>query len=276
MTIRFLAAVALAAGPLTAPAAQAAEAPASVEASLSIGGVSTRLDHVLVIRQAGDDGVEDGPTLRIFLSDGPIPQVAASAPTSGAAKAYAQDHKVTGVVILADIDGRKLGGQAEVLNSPGLAEGSFATASNTEAFSRLSLFGGRLVGQASFGETDVKLQARFDAPISENPITSDLTGAAALPAPPTQAMLACTRALHSGDMAELARLYTAERMKGMAAFRAQVGEQSFHEQMKGAPRAEAVAQELKRTVVRGPNAAVMLTDGTLAELVLQDGQWKCN
>lgn len=275
MIRRSIALAALAAWVLAPPAALAQPA-ARVEASLTFQGITTRFDHVLVVRQGNEEGMTDAPELRIFLSDQEIPRTVAGAATTLSAKQYAAEAKFNAVVIIADPAGAKLSGQASILNAPAMADGRFATGSSSNAFSRLSVSSGRASGKATFDSDDLKISAVFDAPVLENPVTADLKGAAALASAPAQAVLACTRVMHTRDLAAMAKVNTAARTRGLAEFQAQAGDQAFWAALKGEPDADAVAKTVQRVIVRGPNASVLLGEGTVAELVLENDGWKCD
>jgi hypothetical protein len=254
----------------------AAETVSHVEASLTFGGATVKLDHVLIVRQGNEEGMGDGPELRIFLSDREIPPAQAGAATTSGAKQYLHSGKFNGVLIVADPQGAKPSGEVTLLNAPGFEEGHFATSTSTDAFSKLAVAGGRASGIVTFASDDLKVAATFDAPVMDNPVTSDLKGASALASAPAQAMLACTRALHLGDMAAMSKVYTPARIEALNAYKAQAGEAAFREALKSDPDAAAVARTLKRVIVRGPNASVMLSDGTVAEMVLETDGWRCD
>lgn len=276
MIVSPLVLAALLAGLLTSGPA-AADPGAHVEASLAFrDGAKVKLDHILIVRQGNEEGMGEGPELRIFLSDQPIlPTIAGAATTSGV-KQFLASGKFNGVELIADPEGHKSGGQAQVLNAPGLAPGQFATASNTDAFSKLTVAGGRASGTANFDNDDLKVTASFDAPVMDNPVTADLKGAAVLASAPAQAMLACTRAMRGGDLAAMAKFNTAARMRGLTDFKAQAGDAAFREALKGAPDPAAVAKTLTRVIVRGPNASVLTSDGIVAGMVLEADGWKCD
>ena len=259
-----------------APCAVVARADARVEASLTYQGAVVKLDHVLVVRHGNEENRPDERELRIFLSDRDIPLTVAAAATTLTAQAYVRRANFSGVVIVADPAGQKLGAVTYVLHAPGIPAGTSVSSTNGDAFSRLRVAGDRASGAAAIDADDLKLTVAFDAPVEANPITADLKGARALASAPVQAMLACMHAIHVVDMGALAKVNTSERMQGLAEFRAQAGEQVFREALKSAPDAAAAAKTVQRVIERGPNASVVLGEGTVAELVLENGVWKCN
>jgi hypothetical protein len=251
-------------------------AAAQVDASMTYHGATVKLDHVLAVPYGDEEGLESGPQLWIFLSDREIPLNVAERATILPAKQYVLDGKFSGVVIVADPQGRKTGGEVHVLNAPGLAEGSFATASSSDLFHRLKVADGHASGDAVFEDDDIKLRATFDAPVVANPVSLNLTGAAALGSAPVKALLAYTRAMHAGDAAGMARFATAAQIQGLKGVRAQMGEKTYAEMVKSQPDADVVAKTLTRVVVRGANASVIYDHGTIASLVLESDGWKCD
>ena len=45
----------------------------SIDASLVNGGAEVKLDHVLVVQNGNEEGLEDGPHLRVYHTNGVIP-----------------------------------------------------------------------------------------------------------------------------------------------------------------------------------------------------------
>jgi hypothetical protein len=259
-----------------APVAAIATIDAQVEASLTYQGAVVKLDHVLIVRHGNEENRPDGPELRIFLSDRDIPLTVAAAANTLTAQAYARRGGFTGVVIVADPIGRTSNTVTYLLHAPGLAAGASVSSTDTDALSQFHVGADRASGAVALDSGDLKLTARFDAPVAANPITADLKGPAALASAPARALIACTAAIHSVDMDAAAKYDTAARMQDLSDFRAQAGEQAFGEALKGAPDAEGVAKTLTRVIVRGPNASAVLGEGTVAELVLEGDGWKCN
>lgn len=273
-----LLAFALLAGILFPPVASAA-GDAHVEASMTFHGATVKLDHVLIVRYGNEEEDSDGPELRIFLSDRDIPLSVAGLADPSSASDYVRQGHFSGVMITADPTGHQLKGGVQLLDAPGMAEAGIATVSTNIAYSRLQVSGARASGAAALdGDTDdgVKLTATFDAPIAINPVTADLKGAAAQASAPALAMAACSGAMHSGDAAAMAKYNTAARNKGIADMRAQASEQDLREAMAGVPTAAAVAKSVKRVVVRGQTATVLLTGGNIGHMVREADSWKCD
>lgn len=254
--------------------AAAAQDAAQLDATLRFNGATLKLTKILVVQNGNEEGLQDGPRLRIFLSDGDIPLAAAGAAGVLRAKAYAREAGINGVVILADPAGKAGGAEASLLNAPGMQPGSFASVTSTNAVTALKVTASRASGSISIDDAPVELKAKFDAPLTADPVTSDLKGKAALSSAPVQALIGFREALRKGDVAGIAKYATAARQKEISAFRARSGEAAFQEALKQAPDGASVTKTIKRLVVRGTTASVVLEGGEVAELVQEGGAWK--
>lgn len=266
-------ALVLAIAPALLGQAAMAEEAARLEATLHYDGQALPLTKMLVLQNGNEEGLEDGPRLRIYLSDGDIPLGVAGGAGTLRAKAYARDAGINGVVILADPSGKSLAGATYLLNAPGLEPGAFASSNSTDAFKELHVAASRVTGSVAADGEAFTLDASFDAPVTAYPVTSDLTGKAATDSAPVKALIAYHDALVKGDMAAMARVATAEQLKGIGEFRAQAGETAFRAAVKQQGGA-AVAKAVKRLVVRGSTASVVLKGGEVAELTLEGDGWK--
>jgi hypothetical protein len=259
--------------------ALAAVGDAQVQASMTFHGASVKLDHVRIVRYGNEEGFSREPELRIFLSDRDIPLSVAGLADMLSTSEYLRHGHFNGVMITADPAGHKLSGEVQLLNAPGMGEAGIAGLSTNLTYSQLRVSDALVSGTAALdggGDDDIKLALTFSAPIEANPVTADLKAAAAQASAPALAMVACSRAMRSGDAAELAKYDTAARNQAMVDMRAQGGEQAFREAMADVPSAESVAKSVKQVVVRGHSATVRLTDGIIANIVWEGGGWKCD
>jgi len=245
-----------------------------VEGSLAYNGATKPLDHVLIVRAGNEEGMEDGPKLRIYLSDGEIPLRFAGGATILGAKAYAQRTGIGAVVIMADPAGKDRGGQFSLLNAPGLQPGVAVSTSTTNAFSALQVTEGQASGATSLSDPPFGLKATFSAPITANPITLDLTGKAAVDSTQAKTLMGFRDALGKADLASAAKYATAAKMKGIEQARTMMGDQLFRAEVKKEMGGPPLAQTIKRVIVRGDSASVMMGRGSVAELVQEDGGWK--
>jgi len=273
MILRYLGFVAVVGGMLLTGAA-AADQPARGTATLTLTGKSVKLDRVLIVQYGDEEGMGHGPQLRIFFSDRDLPLAVTGAITQFIAKSYALQAKVNLVEVAGDPAGRDHGAQISVLNAPGLQSGDFATSTSTNAFTQLQVAGGRASGTVSLLDQRLGLSATFDAPITANPVTANLTGKAAVGSAPAKAVIAYYDAVKVGDLTALARYTTAERMQTLIQYRQQAGEKAFREAMQDQPTGAAVAASITRVVVRGAQASVVQGPKQFDELVLEGGAWK--
>jgi hypothetical protein len=251
-----------------------AQDAARVDATLRVNGETVKLTKALAIQNGNEEGLEDGPRLRIFLADGEIPLAAAGAAGLLRAKAYAREAGINGAVILVDPAGRSRGAVVSLLNAPGLEPGSFASVTSNSALGELKVTPARVSGSVAVADDPVSLNAKLDVPITADPVTTDLKGKAALGSPQVQALMAFRDALRKGDMAGVAKNATAARQAEIGAFRAKAGDAAFQEALKHAPDGASVAKTIKRMVARGTTASVVLEGGEVAELVQENGVWK--
>jgi hypothetical protein len=252
----------------------AAADSAQLDGTLTYKGVTKKLDHVLVVRAGDEEGMEDGPRLRIYLSDGEIPLRFAGGATILGAKSYAQQGGLTAVVVRADPAGKDRGGQFSLLNAPALEPGISVSVSATNAFSALQVTAGLVSGTTSVTDPPFDLKATFSASITANAITSDLSGKAAVESAPAKALVGFYDALGKADLAGAAKYATAGKIKGIEQFRTQAGEKAFCAAVKSEMNGPPLVKTIKRVIVRGDSASVMMGRGEVAELVQEDGAWK--
>ena len=251
-----------------------AQDTAQVDATLRLSGKAIKLTKALALQNGNEEGLEDGPRLRIFLSDGNIPIAIAGAAGVLRAKAYARNAGIAGVVILADPTGKSRDATVSVLNAPGQDPASFSSVTSSNAFGELKVTTARVSGSISIEGDVVELKAKLDAPISADPVTADLKGKAALGSAQAQALIAFRDALRKGDMAAVIKYATVQRQKEIAAFRTRVGDAGFKDALAHTPDGASVTKTIKRLIVRGTTASVVLENGEVTELVQDSGAWK--
>ncbi|MEP6739779.1 MAG: hypothetical protein ABJA61_05340 [Caldimonas sp.] len=262
-----------AAAALVSLAATAADDPGKVDGTLQAAGRTIRLDHVLIVYSGNEEGLDDAPRLRVYLSDAPIPLQLAGGASTLRAQAWARNAKISAVVIRADPTGKDQGGVADVLAAPGLEPGMFASLARSDGFAPLRVAGGRASGVASFGNDSTVVKAKFDAPVITVPIAQDLKDSAAADSAPAKAWLAYMAGLRKGDFKEAARHATQVRMQQLEQFRTQAGE-IFKNMAKQMPDGSALARQVRRVIVRGDLASVVLSTKEVNELVREGADWK--
>lgn len=270
MTLRFLVA-ALALG--ASLCASAADEGSRADATLEINGRAIHLTCVLVIQSGNEEGMDDAPHLLVFLSDKPIPLQVAGGASTFRAGAWARTANVTAVVLRGDPAGKSSGGSASVLAAPGLEPGSFASLSGNQAFKQLRVAAGRAAGTAVFDGSSTTIKGSFDAPITPLAITQDLKDRAAAESAPAKAYLAYMAALKKGDLKEAARYANPGRMKEIEQLRNQSA-QVFKDMTKEIPDGATLAKSVRRVIVRGNLASVVLSSKEVNELVREGDDWK--
>ena len=253
--------------------ASAAGESSRAEAVLQLNGRSFPLTSVLVIQNGNEEGMKDGPRLLVFLSDKPIPLQSAGGASTFRAAAWARNAGVTAVVLRGDPTGKSSGGSASVLAAPGLVPGGFATLSGDQSFKELHVGAGRASGKFVFDGSDTSLKGSFDAPIAPLAVTEDVKDRAAAESAPAKAYLAYMAALRRSDLKEAARYATAERMKEIEQFRS-ADAATFKSMAKEIPDGATLAKSVRRVVVRGDLASVVLSSKEVNELTREGSDWK--
>ena len=270
MTSRVLAAAAAIAFSLCA---NAADEGSRVDATLEINGRTIRLTNVLVIQSGNEEGLDDAPHLLVYLSDKPIPLQAATGASTLRAQAWARNANVSAVVLRGDPAGKSADGSASVLAAPGIEPGGFASLSSNQGFPQLRVAAGRASGTASFGGAGTLVKASFDAPIAAVTISQDLKDREAAVSAPAKAYIAYMAGLKKGDLKEAGRYASMARIKQIEQFRSQAGEM-FKNMTKQMPDSAAIAKSVRRVIVRGNLASVVLSTKEVNELAREGDDWK--
>ena len=245
-------------------------------ATLRIAGKTVTLNRVLALRHGDEEGMAEGPHLRIFLTDRDLPLDIAGRATILRAKGFAQAAGISGVMIRTDPAGKGKSAEVSVLAAPGLKPEMFALATSTAAFNELKVSGNQVTGAISIKTDDLALEGRFDAPIATNPVTADLKGKAALDSPAAQAIVNYVASLRKADLAAAGKYATPAKLKEIQDFRAQAGEAAFKEALRAGPDGPTLAKNIKRVVVRGASATVITSDGTSFDVIQDGGNWKAD
>ena len=253
--------------------ASAAGESSRAEAVLQIHGRAFPMTSVLVIKNGNEEGMKDGPRLLVFLSDKPIPLQAAGGASTLRAAAWARNAGVTAVVLRGDPTGKHSAGTASVLAAPGLEPGGFATLTDDHAFKELQVSTSRASGRFVFDGSNTTLKGSFDAPIAPLAVTENVQDRAAAESAPAKAYLAYMAALRNGDLKEAARYATAQRMKVVEQFRS-ADAATFKSMAKEIPDGAILAKSVRRVVVRGDLASVVLSSKEVNELTREGGDWK--
>lgn len=271
---------------LTRPAA--ALDPGTADGSVTLGGKSIDLTTAYATHYFNDQGLADGPELRILLADREVDGDLLSGPLVDAIERAAGSGQVRGVLLR--VDPEKLGAapvRGTLLMPLESAQGSlmhFTITKDAGGFEDLKVSKNRVLGRASFRSTggDVpafSYGAKFSAPLFKDEPTARLIGEPAQESPAANAVLAFERALWDGDMASVSAHTTPERFAGLDADFARVGPAMFLKQARAQlPDPVVRKQQVREVVMHGRRGWVVLVsdEGTriIASVVHTDGVWK--
>ena len=251
-------------------AAMAAGTAGTVDGSLVVNGQTIHLDHILVIQTGNEEGLDE-PGPRIYLSDAEIPMAVSGGASTLRAQTWARRANITAVVLRVAPAANSRAGTASVLAAPGLEPGMFASMSSSHAYTNLRVAAGRISGSVDLGSG--ALGAKFDAPIQTLAITQDLKDSAAVDSAPAKAYLAYAASLRKGDLKEAGRHATVSRMREIEELKTQAVE-ILDGMRKQIPEAGVLAKSIRRVIVRGDTASVMMANKGVNELVLEGVEWK--
>ncbi len=218
-----------------------------------------------------DVALGDDAGIWVLLSDKPVDAMALAGGEFPPARRMARAGAFRGVLFTLRPDADRTRLVLTVLADNPAAPGMFATKTLEDSnglWSALSVTANRVSG--SFDDHDAT-RFGFDTQITENPVTQDLRGAAALASAMAQAVIAMARAQEAGDFAALRTLRsqaTWEQIDKM-----DPDERQALSRQARADHQVAQASRIKRVTVRGKTASVQAEGGTF-DLVLEDGQWK--
>jgi hypothetical protein len=263
---------------LTAVLGTAVDNGPHIDASLVNAGAEVKLDHVLVVQNGNEEGLEDGPHLRIFLTNGVIPLSAAGAATTLEAADFAKQAKIYGIVVLADPTGKNMNAVALDLNLPPWTSPPqhdlAAKRPGPQIFQQFQVTGTRASGELLVDVLRGWVSARFDAPITPDPVTQDLSGPAAIDSAPAKVYLAFTQAALKGDMAAMSKLATPRYTMQMNALYSQMGDAAFKRWLAADPNVASLHNSIIRVIVRGDSASVVSRVKEVAHLVFDGASWK--
>jgi len=271
---------------LTVVLCAAADDGPRVDGVLINAGATVKLDHVLVVQSGNEEGLQDGPHLRIFLTDGEIPLMIAGAATTVDAVGFARQAKIYGVVILADPTGSNMNAGAYNLNLPPWVTpappGFAAKTPDPHIIRQLQVTATHASGEAHIDLVRGSVSASFDAPITPDPVTQDLSGDAAIDSAPAKAFLVYADALARGDMAAVSKYATTRYASRIAALYSGysrypgLGAAGWAKFIASDRNMAALPNSISRVIVRGNSATVVFQLKAAASLIFDEGSWKVN
>lgn len=256
--------------------------------SLKVNGTTISLTHAYAMLYGNEEGYDDGPELRILLSDRELPLTLLSGPVLSGLDDLARKGEIQGILL--KLDPRKLAKgsvNGTLLYAPKDPRESlrfFTLSGEAVGFQELKTANNRVVGttkQKIEGEEfSFEYAASFNAPLVHDKVTARFSGGEALKSPQAQAYLAFAQALREGNFEAARGFSTPERIRRMEEFKAHVGDTVFRDQLKGQVPSEAECRrQIKEVFVRGSLAFIVVQeDGgkSLRPLVLIGKDWKVN
>lgn len=262
--------------------------PGTAGGSVTLGGKTVDLKTAYATKYFNDQGLADGPELRILLADRKVDVDLLSGPLVDAVERAGRAGQLHGILLR--VDPEKLGAapvRGTLLmpaQSPQDSLMYFTITDDSGGFDSLQVSKDRVRGAAHFRSTGGDVPAfsysvQFSAPLFKDEPSARLIGEKAQESPPAKAVLAFERALWEGDMATVSAHTTPQRFAGLDADFARVGATVFLEQVRlQVPDPAVRKQQVREVVMHGRRAWVVLVDGEgtriIASVVHTDGVWK--
>ena len=283
---RFLAAI------LTALLASAGPAMAAdagkADGSLSSEQGAIEFKTAYATQYFNDEGLADGPELRILLADRKVDLDLLAGPTADAIERIARKGELRGILLRLDpTQLAKAPVRGTLLMQPPSPSDSlmhFTITGDSGGFDALQVSKDRVQGKVQFQSAPgtspaFGYRSAFSARLVQDRPTARLIGARAQESPPAKSVLAFERALLDGDLATVSAHTTPARFAGLDADFVRVGAAVFLEQVRAQLPDPAIRpRQIREVVIHGSRAWVVMIkeDGsrTIAALVHTDGVWK--
>jgi hypothetical protein len=282
---RWTAVVALGLAFVSAPALAVDAGRATGTLTTSQG--ATSLSHAYAMQYFNEEGLAEGPELRVLLTDRPVDQELLSGPMLAALERAVRKGGVKGVVLRLDPkELNKAPVRGTLLLPPRTLRDSllfFTVAGDSGGFESLKVANSRVTGKAVFKSnapdaSAFTYEATFSAPLLKDDPSGRLIGRKAVESPPVQALLAFERSLRLGDLTAASGYATATKMAELDAYQAAVGRTVFLEEVAaGTPDSRIREQQIQEVVLRGKRAYVIILEEsgrTIAPLVHAEGTWQ--
>jgi hypothetical protein len=228
--------------------------------------------YAVALRKDDVEGaLGDDAGIWVLLSDKPVDAMALAGGEFPPARRIARAGAFRGVLFTLRPDADRTRLVLTVLADNPANPGMFPTLTLQDSnglWSALNMTADRISG--SFDDHDAT-RFSFDTQITENPVTQELRGAAALASPMAQAVIAMAQAQEAGDFLALKALRSQATREDID--KLDPDERQALSKQARADHQVAQASRIKRVTVRGKTARVQADGGTF-DLVLEDGQWK--
>lgn len=252
------------------PAPAFAIDPGTAQGSMTADGITVPLTHAVALLYGNEEGLLDGPELRLLLSDREVPLAVLSGPILDRLDDLARRGEVRGLVLRLDPQ-RLMAAQVNgtVLLAPADPERSltFLTLDGGGSIEALEVSETRVAGTLAFtltGDTpadSVAAQVRFSAPRFRDVIVARVSGSQAADSPPVQVLIRWNEALRAGDFDALKGLSSNEKYAELETFRADVGDEALRKVVASeVPTGDEVRRQIKEMVIRGDRAFIIIDD----------------
>jgi hypothetical protein len=260
----------LAAGLALAASSASAIDPGTAAGHYEADGLKLVFRHAIALSQDNTEGLLDGgPQMRVVLSDAEAPVSALYGLVFPRAMTLAREEKLRGVM-LEFSPAAPTAMHVTVLakpSDPGASLTNISLANTSGVFKRLDVSATRVAGDYVRGE-ESSLSFSFSAPVFTDPVQADLRGPDAQKSEQVRVLLARALAVQKGD------LPTALALSSQGSGLRMVTPADL--QGAGAMMAEMIrdVKAIKRVVVRRETAVALMSQGSWASFVREDGAWK--
>lgn len=237
------------------------------------GGQRFEFVHAIALSQDNTEGLlDDGPQVRVLLSDRDVPISALYGIAFPPVRAMAREGAVRGLLLEFDpADGTTL--RITVLAKPD-DPSEFApnlSLTNSEGlWKRLDASLTRIDGDYQSTDQDRDLAFSFSAPVHTDAVQADLKGADAQGSEQVKVLIARAEAIGRGDLPAALALSSKTSGRALGAMPAEALREArgamgpFVKELKA----------IKRVVVRHETAVALMSEGSWSSLILEDGVWK--
>ena len=235
----------------------------------SSGAHPIKLLHAAALRKDDvEHELEEDAGIWVLLSDNPVDPLSMSGGIFPQAGDLAKSGAFEGILFIINPAARSEL-HIRVLSNKRHPEGQFEsiTLSGSDLWKGLSQDAHRVKGTL---ERD-GVEFSFDAPITEDPVQQDVSGAAALATPVALTVIRNANAWAAGDMAAIKATTSARRWAELAAMPDNSRSQVLAEARKSGSLTKMKA--VSRVTIRTRTASAKTPDGFL-DLVLENGGWK--
>jgi hypothetical protein len=261
--------------------------PDQVDGSMRVDGDTVTLTHVRAHFHDNAEGLMNHKKeLRILLTDRAVPGTALYGTSFPPIWQMAMKGEVQGILL--DLDPAKpTEVQYILLMKPKQKGASLMTGTlsvtGKNIFENWKYTTGRVSGSVDQQKDGIEggdipklaYKATFDTAVAKEPaVTQDLKGAQAQASLQVKTVKASAEAMSRGDFVALKKLATKQGAAHLDEMIAQAGPEAKNLAKRFGDEMKASVKKVKRVVVRGNRAIVMMEGGMSANVVLEGGVWK--